>query len=162
MNSAQPSKLRRRGRARRAGVVAWHASRRGFTLYEVLVATIVLAVGLVTVLRAVGASLGAEQRAEVVSTVTMLAREKMEEIRKEPAIAVGDDRGDFGDSFPDYYWEAQIRQTAIPGLDQIVVIVHYTINGREDEYVLTSLQREETVPSEGEGSAAPGGGGAMR
>jgi type II secretion system protein I len=128
------------------------AGRAGFTLYEVLVATVIVAVGLVTVLRAVGVCLNAERRAEVTATVTMLAQEKMEEIAKEPTIAVGDDRGDYGDSFADYYWEAQIRQTVITGLDEVIVTVHYTLDGKDQEYILTALQPEQS------GSTQQGGG----
>lgn len=116
-------------------------------------ATIIVALGLVTVLRAVGVCLNAERRAEVMATVTMLAREKMEEIAKEPTIAVGDDRGDYGDSFPDCYWEAQIRQTAITGLDEVTVTVHYTLHGKDQEYVLTALQPEGSEATQ-QGSGA--------
>ncbi|MFQ5810305.1 MAG: hypothetical protein ACE5JM_11855 [Armatimonadota bacterium] len=116
--------------------------RPGMTLLEALAAAAILTGGLLAVMQAVQISIRAEQRSEVHATAVRLAAEKMDEIRKEPQIAAGEDSGDFGESFPDHRWEASIVETDLPGLDEVTIIVTYQFAGREEEYGLTSLQRE--------------------
>lgn len=124
------------------------------TLLEVLVALVVVAIGLVGILQALGACMQAEMRAQENQIASMLAAEKLAEILKEPAIDVGRETGDFEEDFPDHYWEAEISETDIPGLDLVVVTVRYRAGRTERTYQLSALKR---APEEEEGSG-PGGG----
>ncbi|MGD8238550.1 MAG: hypothetical protein PVH68_08370 [Armatimonadota bacterium] len=128
-------------RTRRPGV------RAGMTLIEALAAAAILTGGLLAVMQAVQISIRAQVRSEVHATAARLAAEKMDEIRKEPEIAAGEETGDFGESFPDYRWEASIAETDLPGLDEVAIVVTCEFAGREEEYVLTSLQREASGES---------------
>jgi len=118
------------------------------TLLEALVAAGILAGGLLAVMQAVEISIRAQHRSEVQATAAWLAEQKMEEIRKEPQVAAGEDSGDFEESFPDFRWEARIAETDFEGLDEVMIVVTYEVGGREQEYVLTALQRETGVESE--------------
>jgi Tfp pilus assembly protein PilV len=117
------------------------------TLIEALAAAAILTGGLLAVMQAVQISIRAQVRSEVHATAARLAAEKMDEIRKEPEIAAGEETGDFGESFPDYRWEASIAETDLPGLDEVAIVVTCEFAGREEEYVLTSLQREASGES---------------
>jgi len=133
------------------------ADRAGMTLVEALVAAAILAGGLLAIMQAVEISIRAQHRSELQATVVRLATEKMEEIRKEPEIAGGEESGDFGEDFPDFRWEVQIAETDLPGLDEVTIIVTYAIGNRETEYVLTALQREAGAESEETAEGLSGG-----
>lgn len=129
-------------------------TQRGLTLLEVLVAMVVVAIGLVAILQALGACLQAEIRAQERQTASMLAAEKLSEILKEPSIAVGRESGEFGEDFPEHDWEAEISETEVPGLDLVTVTVRYRVGRKQRTYELSALKREEQTQEE----AGMGGG----
>jgi type II secretion system protein I len=82
-------------------------SRHGFTLVEVLVATAVLATGLLAAVTAFSMAsrvLGATRNDTLVS---LLAQQKLAEIEVlgRDEIAPGRTTGDFGPDYPEYWWE---------------------------------------------------------
>jgi len=124
------------------------------TLLEVLVALVLVGIGLVAILQALGSCMQAEIRAQERQTESMLAAEKLAEILKEPSIAKGRDSGDYGEDFPDHSWEAEISNTQVLGLDLVTVTVRHKVGEKERTYELSALKRE----GQGQTTAGPGGG----
>lgn len=97
-------------------------NRRGFTLLEVLVATAILAIALVSMMTAQGNTLLTSYRAELLTQATMLARQKMAEVELE--VDRGVRRGEFPEErtesdqfeepYSDFRWEYRIRRVELP------------------------------------------------
>jgi type II secretory pathway pseudopilin PulG len=117
------------------------------TMVEALVAASILAGGLLAVMRTVQISIRAQMRSEVHATAARLALEKMEEIRNQPQIAVGEESGDFEDNFPEFRWEIRISEGEMPGLFEVLAIITYDFQEQEHEYTLSALQRETGAES---------------
>lgn len=138
-------------------------SHAGYTMTEVLVAFSLLAVGVVAVLEAIGTGMRAARKAELRTQMTMLAREKLEEIRKEPQINEARQNGDFGQQFPGFSWEAQISKTEFTGLDLVAVKVILDEAGQREEYLASCLKAETPTaftPQTSAGTTASAGAGA--
>ncbi len=78
-----------------------------FTLVEVLVATALLAIGLLGALTAFSMASRVTRVSTNDTIVTLLAQEKLAEIQLlgPEGISEGRQRGDFGPAHPDYQWE---------------------------------------------------------
>jgi serine O-acetyltransferase len=86
----------------------------GFTLLEVMAAVVILSIALVSLLQANNQSILLKGRAQNVTTATLLAREKLSEIRADPEGLEETQSGDFGDRFPFWRWEATAEEEDIP------------------------------------------------
>jgi len=84
--------------------------RSGFTLVEVLVATAVLAIGLLAVLAAFSMATRVSSIASKDTTTALLAERKLADIQiQEPTqLAAGVTRGTFAPAHPDYSWEITV------------------------------------------------------
>lgn len=95
------------------------ASRRGFTLIEVLIAVAVLSVGIVLVLQGLHAALAAWDGAVERLRSVMLAQEQLAGVRREACAAATppeDNSGSFAAPFARYRWRTQVAAVALPGL----------------------------------------------
>jgi len=81
--------------------------QKGFTLVEVLVATVVLAIGLLGALTAFSMATRATGASTNDTVLTFLAQEKLAEIQLlgPERLAEQDEVGDFGPEHPEYEWE---------------------------------------------------------
>ena len=131
----------------------------GFTLLEVIVSLAIMGVGLVAVLEAYGAAMRLSVQDEFLTTATLLATGKMQEVMKETYITVGTDEGAFGDEFEDFRWTVEIADSEIEGLELVTVTVYWEAAEREDYLVLTTaLPYQEPEETEGAGTGGGGGG----
>ena len=82
----------------------------GFTLVEVLVATAVLAIGLLAVLAAFSMAARVASISSKDTTITFLAQQKLAEIQiQEPTqLVAGVTQGSFAPAHPDYSWDMTI------------------------------------------------------
>lgn len=98
-------------------------SNKGFTLLEVMIAVAILAVSLMALMNFQSQAILASSRAQRLSVVTLLARQKMGEVLLE--IEQGIPKGEFpdekeesgvfeGEDFVDYYWSLKIKKVEIP------------------------------------------------
>ncbi len=90
----------------------------GFTLLEVMVALSFIAIALTVLLVSQSQSLSLAHDAKFNTTAPLLARSKMAEIEAMKSADLLSNAGDFGDAFPDYYWESQVHQVSFPGIEQ--------------------------------------------
>lgn len=105
--------------SKKPGVKASH----GFTLLEVMIAIAILAITLVTVFQSQSQSISMENRARLLTTAVLLAQAKMTEIEAANVRDLRSGRGDFGDTYPDYTWEMEVKDSEVPALKRIELIV---------------------------------------
>jgi general secretion pathway protein I len=90
----------------------------GFTLLEVIAALSIIAIALTTLLVSQSQSLSLAGEAKFSTTAILLAQNKMAELETQKAEDLISDSGDFGEDFPNYFWETQVNPVAFPGVTQ--------------------------------------------
>jgi prepilin-type N-terminal cleavage/methylation domain-containing protein len=117
---------------------------RGFTLIEVMVAVVVLAIGVSTIMYTIGRATAAVSAARGATVQAYLARDIMVEIenkfwqKKDNEIK---ESGDFGDAFPEYRYEVEILENIdekAPALVQVNVSVIWDRRGAERRFTLST------------------------
>jgi len=94
----------------------------GFTLVEVLVTTVIVAITLVGVLGAIRSQALVESSANDATLLQRLANEKLNDLRILQDPSTGGDSGDFSDrGYPDITWTADVEQSNTTNLDQVTV-----------------------------------------
>ena len=92
----------------------------GFTLLEVMIAVVIIAIALMAVLgsQSQGLSLAGESRFN--RTASLLAQGKMAEIEAvKDQNDLNSDSGDFGDEFPGYTWQLSVHNVLFDGAERI-------------------------------------------
>jgi prepilin-type N-terminal cleavage/methylation domain-containing protein len=114
-------------------------SNSGFTLIEMVVASVVLAIGVVGTVGAFNAATKASTVASEQQTATMLAQKQIAEgeTQLQGNVTAGETDGDFGPDYPGYHWKQSITATDYTYAFQIAVTVTWG----------SSPQRERTVTS---------------
>src|SRR5512140_2623628 len=86
------------------------APNQGFTLIEVLVATVILALGLIGALTAFSLASRASGASRNDTVLPMLAEQKLSELKTFPRdeLKAGTYEGDFGEEHPGYTWSMTI------------------------------------------------------
>jgi type II secretion system protein I len=153
----------------RRGARRGHPSARdsGFTLIEMMVAVVLLAVGITAMMRAVNSSTMASAQARDQVLAATLAQQVMNELIQNGVenggVTEGSDSGDFGTEYPGYHYETTVEQSPdVTGLDQITVTVLWPSGGpQERHYDLATLylppSTETTTDSNGGTNAGIGG-----
>lgn len=99
--------------------------RAGFTLLEIMIALAVIGGLLVTLIYTLNYHLGIAEKHEAITITSMLAKEKMAEIEKNPA----ETKGTFPEPYSDYYYVTYVKDTPYTGMSEISVTVS---NGKEE------------------------------
>ena len=93
---------------------------RGFTLIEVMVSLSIITIALVSVLNLQSQGLSLAAEAKFNTTISLLARSKIAEIKAMDPEDLMSDYGDFGDDYPGYSWEVSIYDAVLdPPLDEL-------------------------------------------
>jgi prepilin-type N-terminal cleavage/methylation domain-containing protein len=105
---------------------------RGFTLIEVLVATVILAIGLLAALTAFSMAARASGASRNDTIVPLLAEEQFAAVQTTPRdeLVAGDSRGGFGDEYPDYSWDMRIWPQDELHRVRVDLVVHARQAGR--------------------------------
>ncbi len=120
--------------------------RRGITLLEVLVASILLGIGLVGAIDVMARCAASNGAVDDRSRALLFARSKMDEILKEPTLTVGVEQGQGIDLTTNYDWTADIEQTTNTSLVSITVIATNRVSHLA--VTLTTLRRPDlTAPT---------------
>lgn len=121
----------------------------GFTLIEVLVSMMVMAVSLTVIMGLFSGGLRSKARANESNTAVELARTKMEEVLLKDFMETGSDEGDFGNG---YLWEVEILDTSQDGSQEnlkklnnmvlyaITIQIKWKTGEQEKKYSVSTVQ----------------------
>ena len=117
--------------------------RNGFTLIEVLVAMLLIAIVLPAVLRGVSTATGMAAVTRMKTEAAGLAQAKVGELIATNDWQNGASSGNFGTDWPDYRWEAATQawsgDTSGSNLTQLDVRVIYMFRGHEEAVTLSTM-----------------------
>ena len=91
----------------------------GFTLLEVTVAMAIIAIALTAMLSSQSQSLSLANEAKFSTTASLLAQNKVAEFETVKSEDLVSDSGDFGEDFPNYFWEMKVGDVTIPGAEEL-------------------------------------------
>ncbi len=84
--------------------------RDGFTLVEVMVAVVVIAIVMTAVFRLQAQTITMAESTRFYSTAMLLAQQKMSEMREAGSGDPSEGSGDFGDDFPGFSWRVSMER----------------------------------------------------
>lgn len=136
-------------------------STRGFTLVEMIVATVVLGIGVVGTSTAFRAATKAAAAAKDLQTATLLAQQQIEqvEVNGQGQISAGDTDGDFGATYPGFRYHQSVTSTDYTYLLQVTVTVEWSANPVRQKSVTTYLMNTEPTSTTSTTSTTGGTGG---
>jgi prepilin-type N-terminal cleavage/methylation domain-containing protein len=114
--------------------------QRGFTLVEVLVATVILATGLLGALTAFSMATRVSAVSNHDTLLVYLAEEKLTEIQllgREGLPATGA-RGDFGPEHPDYEWQLLVGEPDERNVVSVDLVISFPEAGRIREVAFST------------------------
>jgi len=91
----------------------------GFTFLEVLIALAIVGGLLVTVIYTLNYHLGIAERHESITIATLLAKERMADLEKNPVR----ETGNFEEPHDTYTFETFVKDSPYPGISEIIVVV---------------------------------------
>lgn len=105
----------------------------GFTVMEVMAAVVILAIALMSLLRANNQSVMLRARTQDITTATLLAQERLASFRTEIETLEEESEGDFGEAFPYWRWTMEKEEVEIPFDFGELETVKSVTGGDEDE-----------------------------
>jgi general secretion pathway protein I len=122
-----------------------YRSSTGFTLLEIMVATSIIAIVLVSVYRMHAQTISMNFISRFQTTAPMLAKKVLTEIETKPVDDLADDSGDFGKEFSGYKWQVSVKEVESEELGEIAkdlrqIEVTVSYNKDEDIYSLKSYE----------------------
>lgn len=119
-------------------------SNRGFTLVEMIVATLLLAIGVVGALAAFTSSTNASAVAEKIQTASLLAQRHLTETELQAdSLSTGEQSGDFGEDYPGFRWRQRVESTDIQNLYRVTVAVQWGPEEAPRERAITTYLRND-------------------
>lgn len=112
---------------------------RGFTLIEVLVAMILVAVVLTVSMEGISIATRVTADARRRDAASTLAAGKLDEIVATSAWQDGQMAGDFGPDLKDYRWAAEIRPWGNGTMNELAVLVYWSSRRGEESATITTL-----------------------
>lgn len=103
------------------------APAAGFTLVEVLVATVILAIGLLGALTAFSMASRVTGRSAQDTVVTLMAQEKLTEVlvtARSGELVSGTTEGDFGEDRPGYSWRLRVSAPDADRLSHVQLTIY--------------------------------------
>jgi type II secretion system protein I len=99
---------------------------RGFTLVEMVVATVLLALGVVGALACISSATRSTSISSEYTTAALLAQQKLAELEAQPdQIQGGEQSGDFGEEHPTFSWRQQVDSTSITSLMRVTLHIEW-------------------------------------
>ena len=100
------------------------ASRPGFTLIEMIVATVLLAIGVVGTMGAIHTAAQTTLLADGAQTAALLAQKQITQLELQPdQLSGGDQQGDFGDEYAGYKWQQNTEATDYSNLFKVTMTI---------------------------------------
>lgn len=114
----------------------------GFSLVEMVAALIIFSTGVLATMEVFTVCLRSTGTCKNYTRAVLLAQGLVEETLAEGIVAPGEERGEFGESFPNATWTREIMDTETTGLYEIGVRVVWPAHGNERMFELTTLAAE--------------------
>jgi len=127
-------------------------NRSGFTLVEVMVAMVILAIALVGLTQGITTALASSKESELQTTAALFAAGQIELLRAENDLIDGTDNGDGGAGLSLYRWKQTISPTDMDGLHDVDVVVENSQTGAEIYELKTLLFQ---IPDDSTNNANP-------
>lgn len=103
----------------------------GFTLVEVMVAIVILAVALVGLTQGITTALASSKESELQATAALFAAGQVELLRASKDLSDGSTDGDCGAGLALYHWKETVSPTDVDGLHAVEVVIENTQTGAE-------------------------------
>ena len=101
-------------------------SYQGFTLIEMIVATVLLTIGVVGAMGAIHAAAQTTIIADGAQTAAMLAQKQITQLELQPdQVTGGDQPGECGDEYPGYSYQQNIEATDYPNLFKVTMTISW-------------------------------------
>lgn len=127
--------------------------QHGFTLVEMIVATLILAIAIVGAMGAISSSAHATEMGDRVQTAALLAQRKMTELELQASnMTSGEQQGDFGEEFANYRWRAVLDTTEFDKLLKLTLTITWGESGRggQRDFVTYLRKDADQTPDEQE------------
>ncbi len=111
----------------------------GFTLLEVMIALVIVATVLVSLLGLQARTISMGDRQQKLTRATMLAQERMTEIEIADTGSGRDDEGRFEEPFALYRWQVKYNPTPLASVSEVTVTVAWGEEGSNEDVSLTSF-----------------------
>lgn len=111
----------------------------GFSLVEVMVAVVILAIALVGLTQGITTALASSKESELQTTAALFAAGQIELLRAQGDLIDGTDGGDCGGGLSLYRWKETVSPAGIDGLHEVDVVVENTQTGAEIYELKTML-----------------------
>lgn len=117
-------------------------SKRGFTLLEVLIATMILSTGIILLANSWGGSFMRVRKTQLSTEVAALLERKMVEIQMEyrdkPLDSIDEEKADdFGSDYAQYSWKMESKKLEIPDLSASLT----SRDGGADEMMISLVRQ---------------------
>jgi len=112
-----------------------HPRTAGFTLLEVMIALAIVGGLLVTLIYTLNYHLGIAERQTTLTIGSMLAKEKMADMERNP----GNTKGEFPEPHSDFRYATGIERSNFPGMSEM----HVTVSSGKEKVELVELIRNE-------------------
>jgi len=127
--------------------------RAGFSLIEVVVAVVILAIALTGLVEGITTALACSKESELQTTAALFAAGQLELLRAQTDWTDGTDQGDCGAGLSLYRWRQTISPTDIDGLHEVEVVVENTQTS-QSIYELKTMLFQTPSDSAGKEKAA--------
>ncbi len=114
------------------------ASRKGFTLLEVLVSLAILSATLIMAFQVTSGAIAAAERSEAWTTASLLGEEKLRDTA-EPFPEVQETAGTFPDPYAGYSWKVSVKQALHADAREVYVSVSWKTGNAEETITLSGL-----------------------
>lgn len=105
--------------------------RSGFSLLEVMVAILILAIALGGLVHGITTALASSKESELQTVAALFAQGKIEELRANGFLEDGSEDGDCGSMLALYRWRETVSRADVPGLHEASVVVEHSRTGRQ-------------------------------
>ncbi|MDE2126405.1 MAG: type II secretion system protein [Armatimonadetes bacterium] len=134
--------------------------RRGFTLIEMIVATMLLAIGVCAAMAAISSSVRAQDKARSIQTASLLAAQQLNSaVENIQNISPGSTSGSFAPQHPNYHYNQTIAATSFQDLYQVSVQVMWGSPQNPQERTLATYIRQPPAPGSTQTGSSSGGAG---
>ena len=111
--------------------------RKGFTLLEVLIATVIFTVGVIAIIWALNSGIYATSDIENVDLALNIAQAKMEEVKNTPFASLADSGPTADANFSRFSTTVNVAEGQNP--EQVDVTVNWDVKGGSTGFTLTTL-----------------------